>query len=208
MEHAEEKIYSPVCVSDDKKKTVYLIGDSITVGYRENVKELLKDEANVVYPTENGRSSQFDIIMLRGWSGLCDPENVGVVQFNAGHWDIAHWNDEPISLTSVDEYCNNVIRIYESLRRMYKNARIVFATTTPMNPNGENSVNYRYTSEIEKYNKAAKQALDGKDVIINDLFEYTKDFTESDFADYCHFTDEANERLGRHCAELFASLLK
>ena len=208
MEYTEEKIESAAQDLETRKKTVYLIGDSITMGYRAVVKDVMSDVANVVYPAENGRSSQFVIIMLRGWSGLCDPESVGVVQFNAGHWDIAHWNDEPISLTSVDEYCRNIIRIYESLRRMYKNARIVFATTTPMNPNGENSVNFRYTSEIKEYNEAAKKALAEKDVVINDLFEFTKDFIENDFADYCHFTDEANERLGRHCAELFASLLK
>lgn len=208
MEYAEEKIFASDENVEKGKKTVYLIGDSITMGYREKVKEIMKNEANVVYPAENGRSSQYVIIMLRGWSGLCDADSVGVVQFNTGHWDIAHWNDEEISLTSVDEYCKNVVRIYETLKRMYKNAVIVYATTTPMNPNGENSVNFRYTWEMEKYNEAAKKALAGKDVVINDLFEFTKDFPESDFADYCHMTDSANEKIAIHTAELFGRLLK
>lgn len=208
IKHAEEALLEKADGIEKGKKTVYLIGDSSTVGYRRTVKKELAGIANVVYPEENGRSSQYVITMLRTWSGLCDADSVGIVQFNTGHWDIAHWNDEEISLTSVDEYAKNVCRIAASLRRMYKNAVIVYATTMPMNPNGENSVNYRYTSEIIKYNEAALNALAGSDVVINDLFSFAKDFTPSDFADYCHLTDEANEKVGRHCASLYASLLK
>lgn len=208
MEYTEEKIESAAKGLEERKKTVYLIGDSITMGYRAVVKDVMSDVANVVYPAENGRSSQFVIVCLRGWSGLFDPESVGVVQFNTGHWDIAHWNDEEISLTSVEEYGKNTVRIYDTLRRMYPNAVIVYATTTRMNPNGSNSVNFRSTAEIEQYNAEAKRVLAGKDVVINDLFAYTCDFPVQDYADYCHYKAATNERIGRRCAELYASLLK
>ena len=208
MKYEEEAVLEASADYIKTKNTVYLIGDSSTMGYRENVKKFLSGVSNVVYPEENGRSSQYVITMLRTWSGLCDAESVKVVQFNTGHWDIAHWNDEDISLTSVDEYCKNILRISESLKKMYKNAVIVFATTMPMNPNGENSVNYRYTREIKEYNEAAKRILKGKDVIINDLFGIAEHFTPLDYADYCHLTEKANERIGLHCASLYGSLLK
>ena len=36
-------------------KKILLLGDSIRMGYQNEVKELLKDEYEVVFPQENGR---------------------------------------------------------------------------------------------------------------------------------------------------------
>lgn len=201
-ERKEEKIEG---LKEDRK-IVYLIGDSSCMGYREAVKKELAGEAEVVYPEENGRCSQYVLLMLRTWSGLCDPQKVAVIQFNAGHWDISHWNDEPISLTSVEEYCKNIVRIADSLKHFYPNAKIVFATTMPMNPNGQNSVNFRYTHEIERYNEAVKKVLADK-IPVNDLFAEAKDFTAEKFLDYCHLTDEANAEIGKKVAAYLRKFL-
>ena len=202
----EEKTEKAALGMNEAKKTVYLLGDSNCMGYREYVRKALAGKANVVFPEENGRCCQYMLLMLRTWSGLCDPDNVAVVQFNTGHWDIAHWNDEEISLTSVEDYCKYILRIAEALKRMYRNAKIVFATTMPMNPNGENSINSRTTKEIMVYNEAVKKALAGK-VLIHDLFETVKDYGEERFLDYCHLTEEANEEVGKKIAEFIEKLL-
>ncbi len=204
MEYTEEKIYKAEAETDSD--IIYLLGDSSCMGYREHVKKLLPDY-NVVYPEENARCSQYMLIMLRGWGGLVKSEKVKLVQFNTGHWDIAHWNDEEISLNSIETYTENMLRIAKTLKRLYPNAKIVYATTMPMNPNGENSINFRYTSEIKEYNKAAVNALEREGVIINDLFSFAESFTPSDYADYCHLTDEANARVAKHIAEFFSNIL-
>jgi len=184
-----------------EKKVVFLIGDSIRMGYCETVKQELADVAEVVFPEENCRYSQYIITSLRAWSGLCDPERVALVQFNCGHWDVAHWNDEDVSLNSPEIYAHNIRRIIARLKVIYPHAKIVFATTTPMNPNGENSVNFRTTQEIMVYNAAGVQAARDCGAEVNDLFACTQDWPASCYADYCHFTPESFEKLGRYTAE-------
>ena len=44
-------------------KQVFLIGDSIREGYCEKVKEALRDRAEVIYPGENCRTSQYIVIL-------------------------------------------------------------------------------------------------------------------------------------------------
>ena len=183
-----------------EKPVVFLIGDSIRMGYCETVKQELADAAEVVYPEENCRYSQYIITSLRAWSGLCDPDRVKVVQFNCGHWDAAHWDGEEIALNTPEMYQQNIRRIIARLRSMYSNAKIVFATTTPMNPNGENSVNSRTTEEIIRYNEAAVKAVGDCGVKVNDLFAITEDWEASCYEDYCHYTPEFSAVLGRHVA--------
>lgn len=204
----EDQILESDGTVNTEKKTIFLIGDSITVGYRETVRRELDGFANVVYPDENGRCTQYVIVSLRRWSGLCDPEKVDLVQFNCGHWDVAHWNDEEVSLTPLPVYRENIARIFETLRRVFRNAKIVFATTTRMNPDGTNSKNVRTTEEIIRYNAAALDALKGRDVTVNDLFAFVEDFPPEAFRDHCHFKPETNAVIGAHCASLFRELLK
>ena len=191
-----------------EKPVVFLIGDSIRMGYCETVKQELAEMAEVVYPEENCRYSQYIITSLRAWSGLCDPERVALVQFNCGHWDAAHWDDEDVPLNTPDIYQQNIRRIIARLRNMYPNAKIVFATTTPMNPNGENSVNTRTTQQIMEYNQAGAAAAQECGVTINDLFAVTKDWDPSCYEDYCHFTQQHFSVLGRHVAAFLQKELK
>lgn len=183
-----------------EKPVVYLIGDSIRMGYCETVKQELADAAEVVYPEENCRFSQYIMALLRTWSSLCDPERVRLVQFNCGHWDAAHWDDEEEPLNSPELYGQNIRRIIGRLRSMYPRAEIVFATTTPMNPNGENSVNTRTTQQIIQYNQVGAAVASECGVKVNDLFELTKNWEASCYVDYCHFTPESFAVLGRQVA--------
>ena len=87
-------------ICSDDKANIFLIGDSIRLGYCETVKESLSDKAEVFYIDENCRNSQYVITSLNGWQGKFDhPEKVDIVQFNCGHWDVAHWSGAQESLT-------------------------------------------------------------------------------------------------------------
>jgi hypothetical protein len=85
-------------------RCILLIGDSIRMGYCKTVRAQLADVVNVFYPAENCRNTQNVITRLNAWSKEFPADEIKLVQFNCGHWDIAHWNGDEESLTTVDEY--------------------------------------------------------------------------------------------------------
>ena len=184
---------------------VLLIGDSIRQLYCSAVADALRGKAEVKWPKENCQSSQNILIALAWWRGLVSSPKV--IHFNCGHWDVAHWDGDAEPLTSVEEYGRNVRKIIYRIRRYWPEAKIVFATTTTMNPNGEQGRNKRTTESIRMYNAAAVKVAREEGVAVNDLFAVTEKWPSSDYKDYCHFNDEASKRLGRMVAERLAKEL-
>lgn len=187
------------------KKNIFLIGDSIRRGYCATVKENLADIAQVFYVDENCRSTQFVIFSLKKWAEMFDrPELVDIVHFNCGHWDVAHWNGYSLSLTSEDEYAKNIQMIITLLRHFFPNAQLVFATTTPMNPDGGSigGINPRSNESIEKYNKIASRIAMENGVEINDLNKYMKNWESKHYIDTCHLTPDSFAVLGKEVARV------
>ena len=54
-----------ICTKD--KKNIFLIGDSIRIGYCEGVREKMAEQANVFYVPDNCRNTQYVIIQLQAW---------------------------------------------------------------------------------------------------------------------------------------------
>ena len=188
-------------------KQVLLIGDSIRMGYCQEVKKQLSERAEVFYPDENCRSSQNIMMSIALWARLCEKQNVGVVYWNCGHWDATHFNGDPESLTSLSEYEKNLGAISGMLKRLFPNAKLVFATTTPMNPTYPDGKSMRTTEEIMAYNDVAKRTFEGTDVLLDDLFAQTQGWGAEYYADYAHFTSEGSALLGKHVADVIAGLL-
>ena len=79
-------------ICSNTKKNIFLIGDSIREGYCALTREALSDLAEVFYVNDNCRNTQYVITNLNNWANLfSDPDRVDLVQFNCGHWDVAHW---------------------------------------------------------------------------------------------------------------------
>ena len=205
MAWTEEAMAEQKQVSE--KNIVFLIGDSIREGYCETVRRELAEDAEVVYPDENCRFSQYILVRLRQWAGMCDPRKVVLVHFNCGHWDAAQWSGEEGPLNTPEQYQENIRRIIACLRRIFPNAKLVFATTTPMNPNGSNSANPRTTERIIAFNRAGVEAAKACCVKVNDLFSFTKEWDPSCYLDYCHYTAEHARILGEHVAEFIRAEL-
>lgn len=194
--------------SDINKKTVFMIGDSMRMGCCEYTKNYLSDVANVFYPEDNCRYTQYTYTNLVPWANaLPDWEKVDVVYWNNGHWDIAHWDNDEASLNTIEIYCDMLIRIYNKLVKMFPNAKIIFSTTTPMNPAENSWVNWRTTEEIVKFNEAAVKALKNKDVLIYDAFELLKDKPAEFYVDFCHLTEEGFDYLGKSVADFIRNIL-
>ncbi len=185
----------------EDKANIFLIGDSIRMGYCATVADELVDVAQVFYPKGNCKNTQNVITSMKTWVNMFDRcDRIDIVQFNCGHWDAAHWSGYEISLTSENEYARNIKMIICLLKRYFCNAKIVFATTTPMNPSGVVGVNPRSNAEIDQYNKIAIDVSTSENIIVNDLNAVAKDFGSECYIDYCHFTKDAFERLGREVA--------
>ena len=194
----------------EDKPNIFLIGDSIRRGYCLTAKNELADKANVFYVKDNCRNTQNVITNMKAWVGKFNhPELVSIVHFNCGHWDVAHWNGYETPLTSEDEYAKNIRMIIVLLRRFFKNAKLIFATTTPMNPNKQKHVviNPRDNEIIDRYNAIATKIAKDEGVAINDLNTFMRDWGEERFKDYCHLTPEGFVCLGKRVAEVLKTYL-
>lgn len=171
-------------------ESVLLLGDSIRMGYCPYVKERLKETIKVCYPEENCRNTQYTLVSLSQWLNLVpEPKKVRVVHWNNGHWDIAHWRGEAVSLNSPEQYAHMLERIYDQLCDCFSDAKVIFALTTPMNPDGQIGLNPRTNQEIETYNAVARDVMNKLGVTVNDLYTVMKDKPSSWYLDYCHLTD-------------------
>ena len=202
MNFVENGNSSVAFVCSDTKKNIFLIGDSIRKGYCSYVKEALKEKAEVFYFDDNCRSSQYIIFSMKRWVGMFDDRSkVDVVQFNCGQWDTAHWNGYEYSLTSESEYEKNIRMIIFFIKKFFPNATVVFATTSPMNPEEPACLNPRSNAEVNRYNEIALEVTKDCDIPVIDVHAFMKDWESSKFKDVCHLTDPSYKELGNFVAE-------
>ena len=191
MAYAEEGAAGKEFICSDEKTNIFLIGDSIRKGYCADVKAQLADRAEVFYVEDNCRSTQYVMFSLNGWANKFDRrEKVSLVLFNCGHWDIAHWLGVEEPLTGKAEYRKNLKMIAAQLKKLFVNARLVFITTTPMNPSGLVGVNPRTNGEIDEYNRLAAETCAELGLDVIDLNGFCRDWDSTYYRDYCHFTEE------------------
>ena len=86
-------------------KKIVLLGDSIRMGYDKYVKMALDGVAEVYYPKDNCRFTQYVLRYIHAWveeSGF--GEDTDLVHWNVGLWDVAQvLGDEPITPIEVYE---------------------------------------------------------------------------------------------------------
>ena len=161
-------------VSALRGKTVLLLGDSIRLGYGQIVRDKLSGVADVRYPEENCRFAYYTLRGICDWVRLVpDPAKVDVVHWNCGLWDLGQ-RDGREPLTPIDVYAATIGRIADEIRHYFPNAKIVFATTTPLNPAVKSPWHTRGEGEIVRYNAAAVAELLPRGVLIDDLNGFVK----------------------------------
>jgi hypothetical protein len=182
-------------------KKVLLIGDSIRLGYRSFVGELLKDEAVIHGPDENCRFSAYTLWNLDNWAPARDYD---VIQWNNGQWDTCHMADGQIH-TPLPRYIELQERIANILQS--RTTCLIFATTTPVWPEQFTaaSCHQRRNEDIISYNMAAKKLCVNMGIQINDLHAaIAVDVKRYINEDMVHLTEEGN----RVCAEKVAELIR
>ena len=188
-------------------KNVYLIGDMVrystdtNCGYGSFVMEELAGEAYVYSVQEDCRSAAHTLRFLHEWAqkAYVDPQEVDVVHWNNGLWDVARiMGDEPVTPVSV--YQEQLIRIFRRIRRLFPNAKVIFALTAPVLEDSEAPVQYR-NADIEEYNRAAIAVLEPMGVEIDDLYAAAEGFGPEAYRTNEYFSPEGAKALGRSAAQ-------
>jgi hypothetical protein len=152
---------------------VLLIGDSISMGYTQDVRARLKGRANVHHPAENCGPTERGLARLDRWLG-------------SNHWDVIHFNFGLHDLKYLDDqgryvapekgkqvappavYRKNLREL--ALRLKKTGAVLVFATTTPVPPGTLG----RIAGDERQYNEVAVSVMHDLDIPIDDLGGYVE----------------------------------
>ncbi len=154
------------------KKSVLIIGDSISIGYTEFVAAELADVANVVHNPGNAQDTTKGLANIDEWlaAGKWD-----VIHFNWGLWDLCYRNvdsktqgnrdrESGTIAVPLDEYAKKLELLLEKLEAT--GAKLIFATTTyvPINEAG------RFVLDVQRYNRVAEEIMERHNVTINPLY--------------------------------------
>jgi predicted esterase len=197
-------------VDDPGLPRVLLIGDSISIDYTPDTREMLRGKANMHRPPCNCRDSGNVAANIKRWleEGRWD-----VVHFNAGIWD-SHFVDENDNIlrsiaddyyeedklrTSLEKYRENIDTIVDAI--LATGAKPIFATTTTI-PRWNN----KRRAYLESLNEIAKDLMYYKQIQINDLYGYSLPYLkEWQLPDQVHFNPLGKRELAK---KVTAEILK
>ena len=140
-------------------KKILLIGDSIRKGYDAYVRERMTNLAEVYFPEENCTFTTNILRFLHVWTDNLKLYEADAVHFNAGLWDTLRIYGDDV-LVKPDTYADNLKRIVRRIRFLFPNAKILFATSTPVWEDGYfTDFESRTNEDVRLYNRIARDFL-------------------------------------------------
>ena len=183
---------------------VVLVGDSIRMGYQKHVEEELSGFAEVWGSEENGGSSQR---VLENLDSVIE-RSPDVVHVNAGLHDLRRPFGSTANQVTLEEYYRNIRTITGRLRDETR-ARLIWATTTPLDEEWHNRVHgeeegdfRRFAVDVNTYNEGLLDQAHILKLEINDLHAVVVNAGPDRILhhDGVHFTDEGDAMLGKAVA--------
>jgi lysophospholipase L1-like esterase len=162
--------------NEPKLPRVLLIGDSITGGYGPKVEEALKGKASVARLTTS--KSIGDPVLLMEVALVLGQCRFDVVHFNNGLHGSGY---------SEEEYRQHFPELVATIRKHAAQAKLIWATTTPVRQAGNLNVIAEDTKRVEARNKIAEGIVAREKIAVNDLFGLVKGHPEYWSADGVHF---------------------
>lgn len=171
--------------TDPRLPNVLILGDSISIAYTREVRDLLAGKANVFRPLQDhGRrpvncgETRMGLQNIEAWLGT---RRWNVIHFNWGLWDLCYRHPESTAQGKRDkvrgtlsvplqEYRENLEKLVVRLKAT--GAKLIWASTTVV---PENEVG-RFVGDDKKYNDVAREVMKKHGVAINDLHRLTADF--------------------------------
>jgi len=141
---------------------VLLIGDSISIGYTLQVRELLKGKANLHRIPINGGATEVGLANMKEWLG---DGKWDVIHFNFGLHDAKYTSETTLRATP-EQYLKNLQELIDQMKAT--GARLIFATTTPT-PAKLSRATRRFDS-IPRRNEIAVELMKKNGVAIDDLY--------------------------------------
>lgn len=183
-------------LNDHDLPRVLLVGDSITKAYSAEVETLLNGKAYV------GRIATSrcvgDPTLLRELDAILTSTRFDLVHFNNGlhGWDY-----------SEDEYQRYFPELIGAIRGHQKQARLIWATTTPVRVIGNLNEFEARTQRVKIRNTIAAQLLAGENISVNDLFALGEQHAQYYRDDGVHFHPDGVLALARQVADVISSRL-
>ena len=197
--HAESK------PSDQDLPRVFLIGDSISIGYTPEVIHQLQDKAFVSRAKANCGDTNRGLAALDSWLGKTKWD---LIHFNWGLHDLCYRNPKVKAVGNRDkvngtqsvpleQYQKNLEALVLRLKKT--GAKLIWASTTKV-PEGEVG---RFAGDEMKYNKIAREIMQKQGVLINDLHQLSSSLDTSLFRKRgdVHFTPQGSALLGQQVAD-------
>ena len=194
----------PADAQQDKPQlpSVLIIGDAVYHHHARGVTVDLKDRASVqwvglpraVLPSSTNMIEHLDVLLgIKDAAGNDVPADRrrtwDVIHFNAGLGDLIHCVPHikshrvlphtagGVLRTDATQYENNLDKLVRLLRQKAPDAKIIWASTTPIRDSRENV--FKPGTEIE-YNAIAARVMKKHGVPINDMYTYVRDRIDMD----------------------------
>lgn len=172
-------------------KKLYLIGDSIRMGYCEYVKAALKGKAEVCWHEGNARFAEYVLYSIGDWEhNNRFGTDVACIYWNTGLHDVIRTMDED-PLTPPEIYGYYIDRICTRLKKYYPQAEFIFATSTPVQEELYDYWFSRKNSDIDKINEVACGIVKKYGMRVNDLNALLRNQPKEVFSDKTHFNTPA-----------------
>jgi acyl-CoA thioesterase-1 len=217
---AEKKVAASWSFEPDPAlPNVLILGDSISIGYGLDVRELLKGKANVYRPLfaeskkpENCSGTTLGVKEIDRWIG---DRKWAVIHFNWGLHDLKRVTEpggnkttgnpkDPVQAT-VEQYAKNLEEIVKKLKA--NGARLVFATTTPVVKGCDNP--YRDPEDPPRYNAAAVKIMEANGIRVDDLYAFAAPQLEKiQLPKNVHFTPAGSRALADVVAKVILEELE
>lgn len=179
---------------------VLIVGDSISMYYSAQVREVLRGIANVYLIPDNARSTAYGLKNIDEWLG---DGNWALIHFNWGLHDIATWDGPP--QVSIVDYEANLRQLVKKLQGT--GARLIWSSTTPV-PTGSKN---REERDVLVYNALAKKVMDEIHIPINDLHAFIESRPDKEQLQRpanVHFRPEGSTELGAEVAKHILAALE
>lgn len=164
----------------NQKPRVLIIGDSISIGYTEPVRQRLASVANVTRIPGNGNSTSYALEAIEEWLRKQKP---AIIYFNFGLHDLLHQ-------VGRETYANNLRTIVIRLRQT--GAKLIFAEMTVVPPS---RLNY-FPDQQDAYRETAANVMREMGVPTDSLHHVAAEQIPDDV----HFTPKGSESLADHVA--------
>ena len=205
---------TPTTKSNENLPRVFLIGDSISLGYTGPVTKLLEGKAIVTRPATNCQHTAFGLQNLEKWLG---DEDYDVIHFNWGIWDTHHLTKDTNKLVrksknidpnnvhirhTPEQYADNLRALIKILKST--GATLVWASTTPIW--AEDTTGFK---NIAKYNAVAAEVMKEEGITTNDLYTLVlPNRKEWQGGDTVHFNAVGNAELAKQVSASISQALE